>query len=548
MTIRRRLIIYIMALCLVTVFALSSINYVFNIKELEAEINRRSNLDTEIVSVEVEKWYESEVGKLEEVINSLVYMDNFEFIAGSSLLANATKQNPGKQYYATLNDGTSLTPDLAVYDEDLRLREWYEVAIDNDDFNVLDPYEGRLTGNTVVTIAKSFDTLDGRRGVAGVDTTLEGMMEYLESIDNGEGEISIINSNGDILVHQNPDYNPKDGVHINLLERFPGIDKVMNDSNVRLMDREVIADDGTERLFFFEDINGIDWKIGNEVPTDDVMGTLVRSSYWTVGSVIIILLLGIGVSLYIGNSISRPISQLVSISENIGNLDLTSEIPDPESFKLREMSVMAGAFANINNSLRDFMNRLEDDINLNNQIYEEIIPNLDQLSMQGEETSATTQELSAGMEETTAITGTVDESARDIGEAAENFAESVQEGALVSANIMKEAERLNTQLSGGRDQTINRYEASKENISEALEAAKGVDQINVLTETIISIAEQTSLLSLNAAIEAARAGEAGRGFEVVASEIRNLADDSGEAVLEIQGVASQITKSIGNLV
>ena len=81
----------------------------------------------------------------------------------------------------------------------------------------------------------------------------------------------------------------------------------------------------------------------------------------------------------------------------------------------------------------------------------------------------------------------------------------------------------------------------------ALEKSKEVKNINVLTESILQITEQTNLLSLNAAIEAARAGEAGKGFAVVANEIRNLAEDSRNAANKIQSMTMEVIKSVEDL-
>lgn len=194
------------------------------------------------------------------------------------------------------------------------------------------------------------------------------------------------------------------------------------------------------------------------------------------------------------------------------------------------------------------MTRLGRTIDLNNEAYSETMGNLQVLRSHAEETSATTEELSAGMEETTATTGTVDESAKEIGRAISDFAKNVEDGAAVSSGIMNKAEDLNENISESRDRALDRYESSREDIEMAIEAAQEVQQIHILTETISEIAEQTSLLSLNAAIEAARAGESGKGFEVVASEIRHLAEDSALAVQEIQNVANNITRAIGRLV
>ncbi len=75
------------------------------------------------------------------------------------------------------------------------------------------------------------------------------------------------------------------------------------------------------------------------------------------------------------------------------------------------------------------------------------------------------------------------------------------------------------------------------------EMKEGHDKISAFTDVINSIAEQTNLLALNASIEAARAGEAGRGFSVVAEEIRKLAEESGKSVTDIKGIIDEIESS-----
>ena len=88
---------------------------------------------------------------------------------------------------------------------------------------------------------------------------------------------------------------------------------------------------------------------------------------------------------------------------------------------------------------------------------------------------------------------------------------------------------------------------TKEELEKAIENSKIVEQINVLSESIMQITEQTNLLALNAAIEAARAGEAGKGFSVVAEEIRKLAEQSKDTVIEIQNITAKVTESVTEL-
>lgn len=92
------------------------------------------------------------------------------------------------------------------------------------------------------------------------------------------------------------------------------------------------------------------------------------------------------------------------------------------------------------------------------------------------------------------------------------------------------------------------YVEKAENILNSIEQAKIVDEIKVLADTIGDIANQTNLLSLNASIEAAKAGEAGRGFSVVAEEIRNLAEQSTKSVENIRSVTKQVQDAFSNLI
>jgi methyl-accepting chemotaxis protein len=87
----------------------------------------------------------------------------------------------------------------------------------------------------------------------------------------------------------------------------------------------------------------------------------------------------------------------------------------------------------------------------------------------------------------------------------------------------------------------------KQRTDDALEQAKAVEKINLLTKTIKDISNQTSLLALNASIEAARAGEAGSGFSVVASEIGKLADQSAKTVANINNTVEEVYAAVENM-
>ena len=170
------------------------------------------------------------------------------------------------------------------------------------------------------------------------------------------------------------------------------------------------------------------------------------------------------------------------------------------------------------------------------------------LLSQAEDTSATTEELSAGMEETAATTLSINESATEIDKALEDFATKVEEGSATSNEISNKAETLRNQFVTAKDKSLNIYGKTRNEIEKSIESSREVEKINILSNAILQISEQTSLLSLNAAIEAARAGESGRGFAVVADEIRKLAETSNDTVAEIQDVTQSITNAVGQLI
>lgn len=138
-------------------------------------------------------------------------------------------------------------------------------------------------------------------------------------------------------------------------------------------------------------------------------------------------------------------------------------------------------------------------------------------------------------------------SALDIVEKTQALTERSTQGVATSEEISKSAETTKSNVIKSQQKTLVVLGETKEKLKEAIKNADVVDQINILSQTILQIASQTNLLALNAAIESAKAGEAGRGFSVVANEIKKLAEQSKNTVSKIQSATKMVLESVNNL-
>ena len=161
--------------------------------------------------------------------------------------------------------------------------------------------------------------------------------------------------------------------------------------------------------------------------------------------------------------------------------------------------------------------------------------------------SATMQEMSAAMEETTSSLNQITEAIDEIYSSVERIAGNADAGKVSSQEMESRASGANDAAAEGEKKANIETEKMAASLNEKIAKSKSVEQIEILTSSIIEITEQTNLLALNASIEAARAGEAGRGFAVVADEIGKLAGNSADAAAKIRQVSAEVIQAVDEL-
>ena len=173
-------------------------------------------------------------------------------------------------------------------------------------------------------------------------------------------------------------------------------------------------------------------------------------------------------------------------------------------------------------------------------MFDEIEKEINKSAISVEHISASMEESAAALQELNTMTVSVKENT-------ENSVNKAQQGLELANSIENESVQIHKQTIKSKEIIENIYEECNLKLKEALEKVKIVENIEMLSHSILDITEQTNLLALNAAIEAARAGEQGKGFAVVAGEVKKLVEESSRSVTEIQESLKEVISAVEQL-
>lgn len=299
----------------------------------------------------------------------------------------------------------------------------------------------------------------------------------------------------------------------------------------------------------YQSIAKTDWIVYTTVSNEEVFSsirvtllkTLVILTVGILGVVLIVLY-------QILKGILSPIKRVTQLMKETETLKISEELEDKQIIKFSQVQDETGKLSNGLLQIRKILRELVEQLNVSsekvNLKMDSVQQSILEINKNAEENMAVIQELHAGLEETSAITEEVASAMEEVSMQGQEIQNLMIEGQEIALHIDEKVKVLKNENEIRAINFQQECETIGNQLVQAIEKSEVIKEVNLLTESIKSITAQTNLLALNAAIEAARAGEQGRGFAVVADEVRKLANQSSEDVKQIETVLGQVFEAI----
>ncbi len=465
-------------------------------------------------------------------------------------------------YLLDKDKGTNIQDDgseLGLPEFDVTSRIWYQMVMEKQGEIVTGAYQDVTTGKLAVAIAAPVYSNNTMVGILGMDISLEKLSEQLDEIEVGDvGYITIYDRDNNIVYHPDRELQSKHFSQVEYSENMLNI--IQNNQSVQ---SELYTRAGQSYYGSTEYMDELDYLVLGVLPEDEYLSIMKRTVSMIICGFTVCIVIVVFVLLMIAFSLTRPIKKLTGIAEqlSLGNIEQTVDIHSGD-----EVGQLAVHIQNLVNRLKTYIVYIDeitatlDQMGRGNLVFTLKQDYKGDFSRVKDGLESIRNSLAETISGITQSADQVDSGADQISIGAQNLAQGATEQASsvqeLSASIMD----LSKQSADGSEQAgvvcqnlgviSEEIEQSNQEMGLMLEAMADISdksqQIHKIIKNIEDIAFQTNILALNAAVEAARAGAAGKGFTVVADEVRSLAAITSEAVKNTTALIESTVEAVGH--